>query len=326
MKIRIQAVLFIVSLAGLSAARADDATNRVTAPREYTNRVQLYQVDLNIKKPEGAGASNLGIDQPGPSSAEAPDMMGIQQPTVFIPPARPLPERKKDKNWMNASQKDSASGRKKDTKDSGWGWLADDVSKAEKEREGKSADKRDDKEQTDQDASQDSDEDADDDVANRSDNKSDPRTRSYISDTTYDSRLAPDFYRDARQSSQSVARAEGSARYGDVGDRADFDLGEPAKSLAPGPSALDRVDHSAAAPAGVMPTFGAVGQGLGAVDDHPSMDDSGFTPFLSTPTPVPGEASSYQAVSPAGEARSPSAGVRRSGPTRPPAAMRPTAC
>jgi hypothetical protein len=135
------ALILLGMAAGACAVRGEEQTNRAAGSRDYTNRVQLYQVDLNVDRPSTPGPADTSLEFNKGASLDAE--IQSPPPAVFVPAARPVPAKrnKKKENWIDVPGQGMA-GDKKEKKESGWGWLADDVN-ASKEREHGDRDDRD---------------------------------------------------------------------------------------------------------------------------------------------------------------------------------------
>jgi hypothetical protein len=279
-KVRIPALIVVLGLA--ATARAADPTNRAPASRDYTNRVQFHSVDFDVSKPGAENQTGPGLDT-NPDRPVSPDLDPLQ-PSVYVPVARPVPAKKKEKNWMGVPGTGSGLDKKKEKKESGWGWLADDVNSAEKKRGKKETEK----DRSDQEVQEDEDTEDEQDAEDQTPDENreaarNERPQQRTVDRRYEPREAPDLYREGKGGSQDVVRADAA--------------GQPGK--------FDNAD----APTSLMSEGSAVanqasGQGLREYDarvlsgDAGLGDASGFAPVLSSPTVMPGESDSFQALSP----------------------------
>ena len=286
---RIPVLLGLLGLA-LPAGAADPTTN-ARASREYTNRVQFHHVDLDVSKPGSESESGPGIDAglARPSGLE----LDTVQPSEYVPVARPIPvKKKKEKNWMDVPGTGSRLDKSKEKTESGWGWLADDVSSAEKKRDEKAKDPADRDREEDENAEDDQraedQESAEQPVVTR-----DTHSQDRYTDRRYEPREAPDLYREGKGGSQAVMRAE------TAGHPEAFGNPDAPTSLLPGGHAA--VNHAPALDSGAYDpkSFSQdTALGLPVADDSRVSDVSDFSPVLSSPTLVPGESASYQSMSP----------------------------
>jgi len=270
---------------------ATDPTNSPPASREYTNRVQFHHVDLDVSKPGSESESGPGLDAGlvRPQGLE----LDTTQPTEYVPVSRPIPvKKKKDKNWMDVPGTGSSLDKSKEKKESGWGWLADDVSSAEKKREEKARDPAD--RERDEDETADDDERAEDqEAAEQPEATRANRTQDRYTDKRYEPREAPDLYREGKGGSQAVIRAETAGQPGAFGNP------DAPTSLLPGGQAA--VNHAPVHDAGAFDpkSFSQdTALGIPSAGDSGVKDISDFSPVLSSPTVVPGESDSYQSMSP----------------------------
>jgi hypothetical protein len=126
-----------------SAASADGGDPVVKAPRAYTNRVQMHNVPLMSRKPE----ARESVVRESVFEATAPAALpssGLPEGGQIAPPPmlmRPPAQRGKDtekKDWILRSPTEQILVTKEDKtekKDSGWGWLADEVARTTHEKE-----------------------------------------------------------------------------------------------------------------------------------------------------------------------------------------------
>ncbi|MFH0907705.1 MAG: hypothetical protein V1929_02955 [bacterium] len=285
MKTWIHGLVAAAWLAGALPGRADDATNRVTSPRDYTNRVQFHQVDLDVNKP--GEAENAGVTFE--SDRTRPGTLGLDadRPILYVPVTRPVPVKKKKKDWTSYSGKDTSANKK----ESGWGWLADEVSKVE-QRDKKAAgnDGSGDREESDAESEEEQ-------TADQGDAREGGRVKTLAVDG-----LTPSLYREYRAGSQAVVRADVAGSPLERGSR-DPGPSVPA-SWTPDRTGIGSMGDalSAGAPAKLSQdatdVFGFAGHESSAASDRALKIDSGFSPLLSSPTPLPGESSGFQTISP----------------------------
>lgn len=272
-----------IGILGLAAqVHAADPASQPPASRDYTNRVQFHNVDLDVSKPGTGDQTGPGLES-GLSRTADPDLNALQ-PSEFVPVARTAPPRKKkEKNWMEVPGTGNGLGKSKEKKESGWGWLADDVTSAEKKRDNKEKDSVDadaaDGERPDDESEADEQATTEGGVPTREDR---PQNR-YV-DRRYEPRDAPDIYRESKGASQAVVRVEAAGHQEPLTEPARQGLpeGPSVAGLNPGPDFDAREAGLRAAP--------VEASGLG--------DSPGFTPVLSSPTEMPGASDSFQALSP----------------------------
>lgn len=283
----------LVGILGLALpGGAADPTNSPPASREYTNRVQFHHVDLDVSKPGSESAAGPGMDA---GLVRPPGLeLDTMQPTEYVPVARPIPvKKKKEKNWMDAPGTGSRLDKGKDNKESGWGWLADDVSSAEKKREEKARDPADHEREEDDAAGEDEERTDDQQAAERPALAPADRSQDRYADKRYEPREAPDLYREGKGGSQAVMRAETEGQPGAFGNP------DAPTRLLPGEHAsVNRAPEPGSGAYDPKSFSQDTALGLPAAGDFGASDVSDFSPVLSSPTRVPGESDSYQSLSP----------------------------
>ena len=136
---KLQAITFMVAIGCLPGwnALADDtpaATNK-QAPRDYSGRVQMHSVSVEAARPDAKGEAKptaqemLGLEPRRTADLflpESPSLLHVQPPA----PARPANKASRKQNWLSPASLNVKTDKEvsdEERRDSGWGWLADDV-------------------------------------------------------------------------------------------------------------------------------------------------------------------------------------------------------
>ncbi len=130
-------MLALLSVAAV-AAEEEAAPRRKPAGREYSDRVQMHDVTVSAtpvvpEEPRVTAPESLGSD-----SAFMPGLFVTTEMLLTLPPPAPSSSRraKRDQNWLLPSalnvKTESDKALEEERRESGWGWLADDVSERRK--------------------------------------------------------------------------------------------------------------------------------------------------------------------------------------------------
>lgn len=129
--------LLLLASAAVAPAQTNPAAPEVAPPIRYNRYIQLHQVPVDIKSPaqlrreEEQARDHQRVERVEPT---LPSLDIMTPPPARLPPRSTGKRGAADSPWPDEGQQDGAEREKDQDRRANWGWLADDVRKAEERR------------------------------------------------------------------------------------------------------------------------------------------------------------------------------------------------